>query len=50
MLNDTTYSRAQHEATSPVDTTPEGNKQIEPERQDNGRKRSYLKSWGNYTH
>ena len=32
MLNDSKYSWAQHEATSPVDTTPVGNMQIEPER------------------
>jgi hypothetical protein len=44
MLNDSKYSRAQHEATSPVDTTPLGNMQIEPEREDNGRKRTFLKS------
>ena len=50
MSNDMKYTREQKEATSPVDTTPGGNMQIEPEREDNGRKRSYLKSWGNYTH
>ena len=50
MSNNMVYTREQKEATSPVDTTPGGNMQIEPEREDNGRKRSYLKSWGNYTH
>ncbi len=50
MLNDTKYSQAQHEVTSPVDTTLLGSMQIESEREDNGRKRSFLKSWGNYTH
>jgi hypothetical protein len=50
MSNDNKYAREQQEAISPVDTTPGGNMQIEPEREDNGRKRSYLKSWGNYTH
>jgi hypothetical protein len=50
MSNEIKYTREQKEATSPVDTNPGGNMQIEPEREDNGRKRSYLKAWGNYTH
>jgi hypothetical protein len=50
MSNDNTYSREQQEAKSPADTTPGGNTQIEPDRENNGRKRTFLKAWGNYTH
>jgi hypothetical protein len=50
MSNNNKYGRAQQEATSPADTNPGGNMQIEPAREDNGRKRTYLKAWSNYTH
>ena len=50
LLNDNKYTRAQHEATSPGDTTPWGNMHIEPGRDSDNRKRHFLKSWGTYTH
>jgi hypothetical protein len=49
MSNDSFYTRAQKEATSPTDTSPNGNTAIEPIRTD-GRKRPFLKSWGQYGH
>jgi hypothetical protein len=48
MSNDPSYTRAQKEATSPTDTSPNGNSAIEPVRTD-GRKRPFLKSWGQYS-
>ena len=48
MSNDASYERAQKQATSPADTTPRGNEQIEPISTD-GRKRHFLKAWRTYT-
>ena len=48
MLNDTSYTRAHKEASSPPDTSPTGNICIEPERT-GGRTRPYLKAWGTYS-
>ncbi len=48
MLNNSNYLLAQHEATSPVDTTPVGNMNIEPIRED-GVQRPFLKAWGRYS-
>jgi hypothetical protein len=60
MSNDSSYTQAQNEATSPTDTSPNGNTAIEPVRTDSrntaiepvrtdSRKRSFLKSWGHYS-
>ncbi len=48
MSNDAWYARAQKQTTSPADTTPRGNDQIEPLQTD-GRKRPLLKAWRTYS-
>jgi hypothetical protein len=48
MSNDPSYTRAQKETTSPTDTSPNGNTAIEPVRND-GRKRPFLETWGQYS-
>jgi hypothetical protein len=49
MSNVSSYTRAQKEATSHTDTSPNGNTAIEPVRTD-GRKQPFLKSWMQYSH